>query len=93
MKSAQLKLFSRDGNFKIPKAVLVKKSHNLPLRRSDGMPILDILPVTIGAHGQLYEIPTREMGKGMFVKLFFEDDAQHQRFRVMSPPRNRCQLG
>ncbi len=93
VKSAQLKLFSKDGQFKIPKAVLVKKNQNLPLRRSDGIPILDILPVPINTRGRFYEIPAREIGKGMFVGLFFEDDAQHQRFRVMSPPRNKCELG
>lgn len=93
VKTARIKLFSKDGQFKIPRALLVKKSHNLPLRRGDGIPILSIEPATIGTYGEFFEIPARELGKGMFARLFFEDDSQHRRFRVMPPPRNKCELG
>jgi hypothetical protein len=93
VKSAQLKLFGKDSGFRIPKAVLVKKKQNLPLRKTDGLPILEIGPMEIGSAPASVDIPVTEMGKGCFVKLFFLDDTQHQRFRIMSPAREKLELG
>lgn len=93
VKSAQLKLFSKEKTFKIPKSLLIKKNQNLPLRKSDGIQILEIGPMDIGRVPVSIEIPAGETGKGVFVKLFFNDDAQHQKYRVMSPSKNKLQLG
>jgi len=93
VKAAQLKLFGKENKFNIPRAVLVKKSQNLPLRKTDGFPILEIGPMDISASPTTIDIPVKEIGKGGFAKLFFMDDAQHQRYRIMSPPREKLELG
>jgi hypothetical protein len=93
VRSAELRLFSKDTDFKIPKTVLVKKLSNLPLRKTDGVKILEIEPVTVGTVPVSMEIPVRELHKGAYVKLFFIDDAHHQRYRIMPPSKDKLQLG
>lgn len=92
-RAAELRLFTRDNSFKMPEAVLVKKRQNLPLRKTDGIPILDIQPMEIFATPAVIKIPSKEIGKGAYVKLFFADDTQSQRFRIMSPAKAKLQIG
>jgi hypothetical protein len=93
VKAAELKLYSKDKTFKIPAAQLVKKQHNLPLRKSDGIPILDIQPMMINTSARTIDIPTEEIRKGTFARLFFKEEEQHRSFRVMSPAKQKLQLG
>jgi len=93
VRSAHLKLFSKDGAFKIPEAVLIKKQHNLPLRKADGIPILDIKAQHVQNAAEYIEISTRDLGKGAYARLFFKEDAQHKAFRVMSPSKDKLKLG
>ncbi len=93
VKSGQLKLFSKEDHFKIPAAVLVKKNQNLPIRKTDGLPILEIGPLDIGRSPVSIEIPAKEIGKGVYARLFFRDDDQHKKYRIMMPPKEKLQLG
>ncbi len=93
LKSAHLKLFGKDNFFMMPKAVLIKKNHNLPLRKTDGIPIMEIGPLDISKAPVSIEIPARETGKNIYVKLFFKEDDQNRKYRVMSPSKDKLQLG
>lgn len=93
VKAGQLKLFSKEDHFKIPAAVLVKKNQGLPIRKTDGMPILEIGPLDIGRSPVSIEIPAKEIGKGIYARLFFSDDDQHKKYRIMMPPKEKLQLG
>jgi hypothetical protein len=93
IKFADLKLYTKEGSYKLPEAVLIKKVKNLPLRKSDGIKIMEVKSTQVGTYPVNIEIPDRELQKGAYVKLFFKNDAQHQRYRIIPPSRDKLQLG
>ena len=92
VKSAQLRVYTKGKKIKIPRTVLVKKLNNLPLRKTDGIQILSAAAVDVSEIPAAIDIPDREIHKAAYVKLFFEDDAYHQRFRIMPPSKDKLRL-
>lgn len=94
LKSSSLVLTGGNASkIRMPEAVLVKKIGNLPLRKSDGNVICTVGKGTvIRTAPEVIKIPTRELGKNAYAKLFFVDDAQSQKYRLMSRGKEKLRL-
>lgn len=94
IKSATLILTSDKSNVGLPEAVLVKKSGNLPLRKTDGEVICTVTKgAAVGKSPVVVEIPTVEINKNSYAKLFLSDDSQAQKYRLISPGKEKLRLG
>ena len=91
--AAELRLFSKGERIQLPETLLVLKNGNLPIRKTDGTPILEIRSRSIGPEPTVVEIPTAHIQRGAFIKLFFKNDPDNQKYRIMSPSRAKLQIG
>ena len=90
--SAELILWSSDGNVNMPEAVLVKRVGNLPHEKSAGTVICTVPQGTeIGKRPVKFEIPIQELKKKGYAKLFLVDGGLAKQFRLLSP-KEKLQL-
>ncbi|RLC21773.1 MAG: hypothetical protein DRI57_01535 [Deltaproteobacteria bacterium] len=94
IKSSSLVLTGGNASkIRIPEAILVKKIGNLPLRKSDGNVVCTVKKGTvIRTEPTAIEISTRELARNTYAKLFFVDDNQLQKYRLMSRGKEKLRL-
>jgi hypothetical protein len=94
IQSVELLLKTLGDDIFLPETVLVKKVDNLPLRRNDGTVVLKISPNTlVNRQGTVLPIPETEWQQNGYGRLFFTEDAQNTRYRLLTPARERLRLG
>jgi hypothetical protein len=80
-----LNFFTKNERFKLPETVLVAKNTGLPLGKNDGTIIKEIPPLHVSPQPTNVEVGFANVRPGVLVKLFFKDEQQHRKFRLMSP--------
>ena len=91
--SAKLKLYTKNETLQLPGTVLIGKEGGLPLRKTDGKKIGDIPSLNITTIPMEIDITLKEIERGTYAKLFFKNDGDNRRFRIMSPSKNKLQIG
>lgn len=90
LKGIELILSATDKEVNLPQLVLVSKHGNMPLQKSDGETIFQTDYQTIGLDKTAaLELPVKNIGKNMYVKLFFLDDSNSKLYRIISPAKER----
>jgi hypothetical protein len=87
----QLILKTRGDIVTLPEAILVRKKSDLPLRRTDGQIIYTLSNERIHTKSVL-NIPYQEIYKNSYVKLFFTDKKNEQKYRLVAPVKNKLFL-
>ena len=87
-------ILSTTGNFiYLPEMVLVKKNGNLPFRKSDGLIILKTMKGSLNkTDKKILEIPISKLSNNEYGKLFLADDTLTDKYRLMSPKKEKLQL-
>ncbi|MBV7273144.1 hypothetical protein JMF89_09990 [Clostridiaceae bacterium UIB06] len=90
LKGVELVLSTTDKEVNLPQLVLVSKCGNMPLQKSDGETIFKTDYQTISLDKPLVlELSVENIGKNMYVKLFFLDDSNSKLYRIISPAKEK----
>ena len=90
LRGAEIVLSTTDKEINLPQLELVGKFGNMPLQKSDGKSILNIDYQTITNNKPItLNLPIENVGKNMYVKLFFLDDSNSKLYRIISPAKEK----
>lgn len=90
LKGAEIVLSTTDKEINLPQLELVGKFGNMPLQKSDGKSILNIDYQTITTDKSItLNLPIENIGRNMYVKLFFLDDSNSKLYRIISPAKEK----
>lgn len=93
LQAVELWLKTPGDDLYLPEMVLVKKVGNLPSRRNDGTVVIDLKNTLVCRQGTVIEIPETEWQPAGYGRLFFTDDTNYTRYRLLTPARERLKLG
>lgn len=81
---------SQDGEVELPQLVLIGKTGNMPIQKSDGEILFNIDYETL-KHGEIidFDLPIENIKKNMYVKMFFVDDSNSKLYRIVSPAKEK----
>jgi len=91
--AVELLLKTPGDDLHLPEMVLVKKVGNLPSRRNDGTVVLDLKNTLVCRQGTVIEIPETEWQPAGYGRLFFTDETNYTRYRLLTPAREKLGLG
>lgn len=90
LKGAEIVLSTTDKEISLPQLALVSKYGNMPLQKSDGKSVINTDYQTIGCDKPIVlDLPMENIGKNMYVKLFFIDDSNSKLYRIISPAKEK----
>ncbi len=90
LKSAELILSTNERELNLPQLVLVGKMGNMPIFKSEGENIFTTDYQTLTNNNPLaYPLPIENIGRNMYVKLFFLDDNNSKLYRIISPGKDK----
>jgi len=87
----QLILTTHGDIVTLPEVILVRKNNGLPLRRADGHIIHTLSNERIHTKSVI-NIPYQESYKNSYLKLFFTDKNNEQKYRLVAPSKNKLFL-
>ena len=74
---------SSPQDFVMPKSVIVGRVGRLPLSRTDGLRMFELKNDTIVAESLSLQFDTAPLPAGIFMRLFFDDDAMYDKLRLI----------
>ncbi|WP_333858960.1 hypothetical protein [Clostridium sp.] len=90
LKTAELVLSTDKKEINIPPLVLVGRVGNMPLQKSQGESLVTTDYETLTKDENLFfSIPAGSIGRNMYVKLFFMEDENSKRYRIISPAKDK----
>lgn len=90
LKSAELVLSTDKKEINIPPLVLVGRTGNIPLQKSQGESLVTTDYETLTKDENLFfSIPASGIGRNMYVKLFFIEDENSKMYRIISPAKDK----
>lgn len=88
LKSAQILVWSKEKEISLPQLTLIGKLGNMPLQKSDGESVINIDYEVLTKDKCIdIDLPSDKIRGNMYVKLFFQDDANSRLFRIVSPAK------
>ena len=92
-RSIELLLASEEETISIPKLVLVRKSGNIPIKKKDGTPILNISKgLILGPTPRAFEISLSLLQQDTYASLFVADPEQSTHYHLSKPRRDDLRL-
>ncbi|MFL0197570.1 hypothetical protein ACJDU8_18665 [Clostridium sp. WILCCON 0269] len=90
LKGAELILSTNRKEINLPGLVLVGRAGNMPLQKSDGESLIGTDYQTLKKDEIIsFNIPIDNIGRNMYVKLFFLDDVNSKMYRIVSPAKEK----
>jgi hypothetical protein len=88
LKSAEINISTTSKELNLPQLVLVAKYGNMPIQKSDGETLFTVDYQTLTKDKSVsFDLPAENIGKNMYVKLFFQDDSNSKIYRIISPAK------
>ena len=91
LKSAEI-IFSmeEEGEIKLPAITAIGKRGNMPIQKSDGADICTFNEVVITKNKiSTFDLPIEAIQTNMYIKLFVMNDKESNRYRIISPAREK----